>query len=326
MDELTTLSRQRAPIRLTTVLTYVFLTALAVTMVFPFVWMLRTAFIDPRDVSVSPEKVGGFLRWLVPASFPHTENFADAVEAVPFGRAYINSIIVSSLVTFGQVFTSSLAAFAFARLKFPGRDKLFLAYLATMMIPGSVTMIPVFIFTSQLPLWFDGALSWLSGSSVTLFSHSYYMFQNTYMGRPVGLDSYFTLIVPGMFSAYGTFLLRQFFMSIEKDYEEAARIDGASTWGIYWRIMLPLSRPALATLAIFTFMGSWRAYMWPLIVTYHEDIMTLPILIRSFQGQYRTEWTLLMAASIMHIIPLLIAFIIGQKYFIRGVRIGGIKG
>ncbi len=329
MDEITTLSRQRAPVRLTTVVTYVFLSALAVTMVFPFVWMVRTAFIDPKDVFISIDKVG-FLRWLVPASFPQGKNFTDAVEAVPFGRAYINSIIVAGLVTFGQVFTSSLAAFAFARLKFPGRDKIFMAYLATMMIPGSVTMIPVFILTSKTPLWLDGALSWLIGSPVVLFSSSYYMFHNTYMGRPVGLDSYFTLIAPAMFTAYGTFLLRQFFMSIEKDYEEAARIDGASTWGIYWRIMLPLSRPALATLGIFTFLGAWRAYMWPLIVTYHQDIMTLPILIRSFQtaqgGVAATKWTLLMAASILHIIPVLIAFVIGQKYFIRGVRIGGIKG
>ncbi|MCK4625864.1 MAG: carbohydrate ABC transporter permease [Phycisphaerae bacterium] len=324
MDEIITLSRKRAPIRLTTIVTYVFLTALAVTMIFPFAWMIRTAFIDPKMVFTSAKDVG-FVRWLIPWP-PHPENFSKAVEAVPFGRAYINSIVVAGLVTFGQVFTSSLAAFAFARLKFPWRDKIFMAYLATMMIPGSVTMIPVFILTSKMPLVLDGFIGWLTGSESALFSSSYYMFAKTYMGRPVGLDSYFTLIVPGMFSAYGTFLLRQFFMSIENDYEEAARIDGASTWGIYWRIMLPLSRPALATLGIFTFMGSWRAYMWPLIVTYHQDIMTLPILIRSFQGQYRTEHTLLMAASIMHIIPVLIAFIIGQKYFIRGVKIGGIKG
>ncbi len=321
--------RQRSPVRLSTVVTYVFLTALAVTMVFPFVWMLRTAFISPEHVSVSMDKVG-FWRWLVPPSFPEGKNFVEAVESVSFGRAYINTIIVAGCVTLGQVFTSSLAAFAFARLKFPGRDKLFMAYLATMMIPGSVTMIPVFILTTKMPLYLDAAIAWLTGSNPAIFSQSYYMFHNTYMGRPVGPDSYFALIAPAMFTAYGTFLLRQFFMSIEKDYEEAARIDGASTWGIYWRIMMPLSRPALATLAIFTFMGSWRAYLWPLIVTYTEEIMTLPILIRSFQsthgGAVTTKWTLMMAASILHIIPLLVAFVIGQKYFIRGVRIGGIKG
>jgi len=318
VDKTITLTRRRAPVRLTAVVTYIFLSALAVTMVFPFFWMIITAFKDPANVFVSP-----------PQWFPKPwkwDNFAKVVEAVPFGRAYINSIIVASCVTFGQVFTSSLAAFGFARLKFPGRDKLFLAYLATMMIPGSVTMIPVFILTSKMPVILDGFLSWLTDSPSVFFSSNYYMFHNTYVGRPVGLDSYFTLIVPGMFSAYGTFLLRQFFMSVEKDYEDAARIDGCSTWGIYWHIMMPLSCPALATLAIFTFLGSWRAYLWPLIVTYHEDIMTLPILIRSFQGQYRAEWTLLMAASILHIIPVLIVFIIGQKYFIRSIRIGGIKG
>ncbi|MCD4700013.1 MAG: carbohydrate ABC transporter permease [Phycisphaerae bacterium] len=318
MDETTILSRQRAPVRPAVIVTYLFLTTLAVTMVFPFFWMIITAFKDPANVFVSP-----------PQWFPKPwkwDNFAKAAQAVPFGRAYINSLIVAGCVTFGQVATSSLAAFAFARLKFPGRDKIFLAYLATMMIPGSVTMIPVFILTSQMPGILDGFVSWMTGSTSVIFSSSYYMFHNTYVGRFVGLDSYFTLIVPGMFTAYGTFLLRQFFMSVEKDYEEAARIDGCSTWGIYWRIMLPLSRPALAALAIFTFLGSWRSYMWPLIVTYREDIMTLPVLIRAFQGQYSTEWTLLMAASILHIIPVLIAFVFGQKYFIRGVRIGGIKG
>jgi multiple sugar transport system permease protein len=319
------LKKQRKPITLTIVITYVFLSLLAISMVFPFVWMIRTAFIDPNDVFISTEK-DGVLRWLVPESFPQLDNFQKAVEAVPFGRAYVNTILIAACVTFGQVFTSSLAAFAFARLKFPGRDKLFLAYLATMMIPGSVTMIPVFILTSKMPLLFDNALSWLTGTDVNIFYSSYYMYKSVYVGRPVGLDSYFTLIVPGMFTAYGTFMLRQFFMSIERDYEEAARIDGASTWGIYWRIMMPLSKPALATLGIFTFMGAWRAYLWPLIVTYHQEIMPLTILIRSFQGVHSTEWTLMMAASILDIIPLLIAFIIGQKYFIKGINIGGIKG
>ena len=317
--------RVRKGISIWTILTYLFLTALAITMVFPFYWMVRTSLIDPKDVFISPHRVG-YLRWLLPESFPKIDNFTQALTAVPFGRAYINSILISACVTFGQVFTSSLAAFGFARLKFPGRDKIFLAYLATMMIPGAVTMIPVFILTSKLPFWLDDIVSWLTHTRSVIFSSSYYMFHNTYVGRPVGLDSYFTLIVPAMFSAYGTFLLRQFFMSVEKDYEEAARIDGAGTWLVYWKIMLPLSRPAIATLAIFTFMGSWRAYMWPLIVTFREDLMTVPILVRFFQSKYSTDWTLLMAASIVQITPVLIAFIIGQKYFIRGVRIGGIKG
>jgi multiple sugar transport system permease protein len=293
---------------------YLFLTALGVTMAFPFFWMIITAFKDPALVFVDPPQW-----WPEPWKW---DNFTKAWTAVPFGRAYLNTVLVTVLVTLGQVLTSSLAAFAFARLEFPGRDKLFIGYLATMMIPGSVTMIPVFILTSKLPTMLD----WLLSPEAHLFSRNLYLLGQYYVGRPVGLDSYFALIVPGMFSAYGTFMLRQFFMSIPKDYEDAARIDGCSLFGVYWRVMIPLSLPALATLGIFTFLGSWRAYLWPLIVCYREEVMTLPILIRSFQGMYSTEWTLLMAASILDVIPILIVFIVGQRYFIKGINIGGIKG
>lgn len=293
---------------------YAFLTALGATMAFPFLWMVITAFKDPALVFVDPPQW-----WPQPWRW---DNFAKAWTAVPFGRAYLNTVVVTLAVTFGQVLTSSLAAFAFARLDFPGRDKLFIGYLATMMIPGSVTMIPVFIMTSKLP----GILDWLLSPETHLFSRNLYLLGQYYVGRPVGLDSYFALIVPGMFSAYGTFMLRQFFMSIPKDYEDAARIDGCSLFGVYWRVIIPLSLPALATLAIFTFLGSWRAYLWPLIVCYREEVMTLPILIRSFQGMYSTEWTLLMAASILDVIPILLVFAIGQRYFIKGINIGGVKG
>ncbi len=299
-------------IRVTAV--YAFLTALGATMAFPFFWMVITAFKDPALVFVDPPQW-----WPQPWQW---DNFARAWTAVPFGRAYLNTVVVTLAVTFGQVLTSSLAAFAFARLEFPGRDKLFIGYLATMMIPGSVTMIPVFIMTSKLP----GILDWLFSPETHLFSRNLYLLGQYYVGRPVGLDSYFALIVPGMFSAYGTFMLRQFFMSIPKDYEDAARIDGCSLFGVYWRVIIPLSLPALATLAIFTFLGSWRAYLWPLIVCYREEVMTLPILIRSFQGMYSTEWTLLMAASILDVIPILLVFAIGQRYFIKGINIGGVKG
>ncbi|NLF17843.1 MAG: carbohydrate ABC transporter permease [Lentisphaerae bacterium] len=295
-------------------LVYLFLTALGVTMAFPFFWMVTTAFKDPAMVFVEPPQW-----WPRPWKW---DNFARAWEAVPFGRAYLNTVVVTLSVTAGQVLTSSLAAFAFARLEFPGRDKLFLGYLATMMIPGSVTMIPVFIMTSKLP----AILDWLISPEAHLFSRNLYLLGEYYVGRPVGLDSYFALIVPGMFSAYGTFMLRQFFMSIPKDYEDAARIDGCSLLGVYWRVILPLSLPALATLGIFTFLGSWRSYLWPLIVCYREDVMTLPILIRSFQGMYSTEWTLLMAASVLDILPILLVFIVGQRYFMKGINLGGIKG
>ncbi len=208
-----------------------------------------------------------------------------------FFAFYINSILVAILVTFGQVLTSSLAAFAFSRLQFPGRDKLFLGYLATLMIPGVVTMIPVFILLRQL--------GWI--------------------------DTYKALILPAMFSAYGTFLLRQFFLTIPTDLEDAARIDGCGAFGIYWNVILPLSKPALATLTTFVFLGSWNNYMWPLIVINSTAKKTLPIGLQSFQGLYTTEWTLLMAASVFVLLPALLMFIFNQRFFVRGIVLSGLK-
>ena len=204
---------------------------------------------------------------------------------------YINSIIVAVSVTFGQVATSSLAAYAFARLRFPGRDKLFLGYLATLMVPGVITMIPVYILLSRLRL----------------------------------TDTYWALILPGMFSAYGTFMLRQFFLTIPRDLEDAARIDGASLLGIYWNVILPLSKPALAALTTFVFLHSWNDFMWPLIVIDSLGLKTLPIGLAHFQGPYLTEWHLLMAASVIVMVPVLIVFVIGQRYFVRGLILSGLK-
>jgi multiple sugar transport system permease protein len=219
------------------------------------------------------------------------QNYVKAWKAVPFPRFFLNSIIVSVSVTFGQVFTSSLAAYAFARLNFKGRDTLFLAYLGTMMIPGSVTMIPVFIIIKLL--------NWI--------------------------DTYQALILPGMFSAYGTFLLRQFFLTIPADLEESAVIDGASKFRIYTQIILPLSKPALATLATFTFMGTWNDFMWPLIVTNKMEMKTLPVGLASFQGLYTTSWTLLMAAAVIVLVPILIVYVYNQRFFVRGIALTGLK-
>jgi multiple sugar transport system permease protein len=209
-----------------------------------------------------------------------------------FARWYFNSILVAVVVTLGQVTTSACAAYAFARLRFAGRDKLFLGYLGTMMIPGAVTMIPNFILMRQL-----GAL-----------------------------DSYFALMVPPMFSAYGTFMLRQFFMGIPRDLEEAATIDGCGLLRIFTTIILPLSKPALATLTIFTFMGNWQSFYWPLIMVNQDSMKTLPLGLLSFMGLYSTQWTLLMAGSLMMILPMIIVFVIGQKWFISGIQLGALKG
>lgn len=219
-------------------------------------------------------------------------NYYEAWTAVPFARFFLNSVIVATIVTLGQVLTSSFAAFAFARLEFPGRDKLFLGYLATMMIPGQVTMIPVFILLKKL--------NWI--------------------------DSYKALILPMMFTAYGTFMLRQFFLTIPKDLEDAAVIDGCGKLRIWATIIMPLSKAALATLTTFTFMGTWNNFLWPLIVTNKITMKTLPVGLQAFQGQYNTNWTLLMAASLIVLAPVLILYIFNQRFFTKGIVLSGLKG
>ncbi len=205
---------------------------------------------------------------------------------------YVNSIFVSVCVTIGTVFTSSLAAFAFSRLRFPGRDGIFVGYLATLMVPAIVIMLPVYALLSQLRM----------------------------------TNTYAALIVPAMFSAYGTFLLRQFFMTIPKELEEAAVIDGASPFQVYRHIVLPLSKPALATLTTFVFLHCWNEFLWPLMVVDNLALKTLPIGLAHFQDSYTTEYHLLMAASVIVMVPVLIVFLIGQRYFVRGIALSGLKG
>jgi len=222
----------------------------------------------------------------------HWDNYRTVFIETKFLRAFFNSALVTLFITFGQVFTSSLAAFAFARLKFFARDKIFMAYLGTMMVPGAVTMIPVFILLRQL--------GWI--------------------------DTYKALIIPAMFSAYGTFMLRQFFMNIPNALEEAAILDGCTAFGVYRHVILPLSKPALTALGIITFMGAWRSFMWPLIVTHSQDLYTLPVALSGFQEMYGVQWTLLMAGSVIMIIPMLLVFIIGQRFFVEGIQLGAVKG
>ena len=252
-------------------------------------------------------------------------NFKRAIEVSGvFGRAYINTLLVAILITVGQVFTSSLAAYAFSRLRFPFRNTLFLAYLATMMIPAAVTMIPVFIILKSLPEilnWIFNTNWFLQGLYFVASELKWY-----YVGKPIGLDSYFALIVPGLFSAYGTFLLRQFFMSLPRDLEDAARIDGCGTWGIYCNVILPLSKPALATLTIFTFMGAWRAFLWPLVVTSTPEMQVLPVMLQAFMGVTGTQWNLLMAGTLLVLAPMIIVFVFGQRYFVEGIQLGAVKG
>lgn len=266
------------------VLIYILLLSGAVTMLMPLAWMLSTSLKGLGDVfSFPPKWIPDPVVW---------RNYPDAWKAIPFGRFYFNSLYVAFMVTLGQLVTSVMAAYSFARLRFFGRDKIFFGYLATMMIPGSVTMIPVFILVRKL--------GWI--------------------------DSYKALIIPGIFTAYGTFMLRQFFMSIPKDLEDAARIDGCSYPGILYRVIVPLSKPALATLTIFTFMGNWGNFLWPLIVTNSMEKRTLPIGLSVFQGLYATEWSLMMAGSLIVLLPVIIVFLIGQRFFVEGIKLSGFGG
>ena len=279
---------------------YIILSIGAISMLIPFLWMVVTSIKQPDEVFAA----GGGIKWLPKHMFWQDTvvngskvrawwgNYPDAWNEINLLRLYLSSIFVAAVGTFGQVLTSSMAAYAFARLQFPGRDRLFFAYLATMMVPGSVTMIPIFVIMKHL--------HWI----------------NTYQG----------LIIPGLFSAYGTFMLRQFFMGLPADLEDAAKIDGSGYLGIWARVILPLSKPALATLTTFTFMGFWGSYMWPLVITITEEMRTLPIGLKYFVGQHATNYTQLMAGSVIALIPVLLLFIFNQRYFVEGIKLSGMKG
>ncbi|MFH1904669.1 MAG: carbohydrate ABC transporter permease [bacterium] len=262
---------------------YIILSIGAFTMLIPLLWMISTSLKVPGAVfTFPPQWIPRPVLW---------RNYIDAWRAVPFGRFYINSLAVAFVTTSGVLLTSSLAGYAFSRLEFPGRDKIFFLYLATMMLPGAVTMIPTFILMKNI--------GWV--------------------------DTYKALMIPTIFTAYGTFLLRQFFMSLPSALEDAARIDGCTKLGIYWHVILPLSKPALATLGTMSFIGSWNNFMWPLIMINSVEKKTLPIGLASFQGLYSTDWTLLMAASIIVMIPALIVFVFAQRYFVEGIKLSGVK-
>ncbi len=220
-----------------------------------------------------------------------SDSFRKAWSSMPFGRFYLNSLFVAVAITIGQVMTSSLAAYAFARLDFPGRDKLFVAYLATMMIPAAVTMVPTFLLMRYLN-WFD---------------------------------TYQALIVPAMCSAYGTFMLRQFFKTLPRDLEDAARIDGCGKLRVWFHVIMPLSKAAIATLATFTFLGAWESFQWPLFATKSMDMRVLPVGLSAFQDEFGVQYNLLMAAALIVMIPTLLVFIFNQRFFTKGIVLSGLK-
>lgn len=241
-------------------------------------------------VSLFPNEA--FLSRSFPLDQISLDNYFETFRVVPFGRYYLNSAIVATSSTLLQLTISSMAAFAFARLRFRGREAIFIVYLATLMIPFLVTMIPNFLIIRQLG-WY-----------------------NTYLA----------LIIPSVFSVFSTFLLRQYYRGIPLDFDEAARMDGATSFRIWRQIILPLSGPVLAALAIFTFQASWNDFLWPLVVTASEEMRTIPIGLASFQGQYSTAWNLLMAGSVIALLPVLIIYVIGQNWFVRGITLSGMGG
>jgi multiple sugar transport system permease protein len=252
--------------------------------------IMLTPFIFMLLVSLLPKTA--FLSRNFDLSQISLRNYVETFQAFPFGRFYLNSIIVATCTTLLQILTASLAAFAFARLRFRGREAIFLLYLTTLMIPFQVTMIPNFILIRYLR-WYD---------------------------------TYQALILPASFSVFSTFLLRQYFLGLPLDLDEAARMDGANSWRIWSQIIMPLSGPVLATLAIFNFQGAWNDFLWPLIVTNSEAMRTIPIGLSSFQGQYSTEWHLLMAGSVIALLPVLIIYTFGQNWFVRGITLSGMGG
>ncbi|CAN5632244.1 carbohydrate ABC transporter permease [soil metagenome] len=224
---------------------------------------------------------------------PQWHNWADAWKIAPFGRFFFNSAFVSICITVGSLFLNSLAAYGFAKFDFKVRNVLFLCLLGTLMIPYQVTMIPSFLLLKQL--------AWL--------------------------DSYPGLIVPGLASAFGIFFLRQTMLTIPNDYLDAARLDGASEYGIYWRVVLPLAKSAIATLAVFTFLGAWNDFLGPLIVVKSDEMRTLPLAISALSaGHYVASWPLLMAGASFVVIPVLLVYLFAQRYFVEGIAVGGIKG
>lgn len=268
-----------------TVLLHAALIIGAVIMTAPFIWMILSSLKQFSQIFLIPPK------W-IPDPW-EWGNYKKSWEALPFGRAYYNSFYIAFISVTCKLVTCSMAAYAFAKIRFPLREPIFILFLATMMVPHQVTIIPLYLMMK--------GIGWL--------------------------DSHLALIVPAsLLNAFGVFMLRQFIKSIPDELEEACIVDGANRWTIYWRIILPLIKPALAALAIFTFLSMWNNFFGPLIFLNSPDKFTVPLLLNLFRGMYITDWTLMMAGSAIAVIPVLIVYILGQRYIIEGVTLTGIKG
>jgi len=253
---------------------------------FPFYWILRTAFMKYEQILAYPPL------WIPKP--PIITNFTEGLKILPFGRFYINTIFIVVVCLIGTLFTSTLASYSFSRLRWPGRDKIFSIILTSMMLPSAVTLVPTFIGWSKVN----------------------------------GVNTYYPLTVPSWLGggAFFIFLLRQFYLTIPREYDEAALVDGAGFFTIYWRIMLPMIRPALISVAMFCFVNNWNDFMMPLVYLNDEKLYTISLGLRSFMGMYNTDWGYMMAAATIAVLPVVIIFTIGQRYIIEGVVMVGIKG
>lgn len=256
------------------ILVHAFLIAFGFVILMPFLWMVTTS-LKPREFVMSPPH-------LIPTHF-YWQNYVIALNVAPFGRYYLNTIIVVFGIVIGQLFLSSLAGYAFARLRFPGKNVIFLILLSTMMMPFYITLIPSYLIIRTLGL------------------------VNTHLG----------LILPFLASPFGIFLFRQYYIGFPKDLEDKALMDGCSRLQIWRHIYLPLSKPPLAALGIFAFLFAWNSFLWPLVITTDPDMWTIQLGLAMFSGKYGTEWTYLMAGTTISIIPAIALFIIFQKYYIK---------
>lgn len=266
--------------------THLLLIVLSIVMIFPFVTMLLTSLMTLSQAYSFPPD-------LIPKPLTVAPYF-QALELRPFHIYLFNSLLVALAITVGRLFSCSLGAFAFARLQFPGRDAIFWVYLSTLMLPEQVTLIPLFFIMKNF--------GWI--------------------------DRYQGLIVPFVVTAFGVFLLRQFFLTIPRELEDAAIIDGCGPWGLYWRIILPLAIPGLAALGVLTFVNSYNMFVWPLIVTNSDSMRTIVVGIGLLTADNTnlTNWPRMMAISAFAVIPSLLIFVFGQRYFVQGITLSGLKG
>lgn len=284
-DQLQKLSSQKKTLFVKNIFVYFLLISLSVVFIFPLIWMISTSFKPENEaMSFPPRILPRVWDWW---------NYHDAFDLVPLGRFYMNSIIIAGLGTIGTIFSSSLVAYGFARIRARGRSFWFALLLATLMLPPQVTMIPVYVIWSRLGL----------------------------------VDSFAPLIIPHFLgNSYFVFLLRQFFRTIPQEIEESAYLDGANTFQIYYKLIIPMSRAAIITVALLQFMALWNDFMGPLIYLQSESKQTLALGITRFQGTLVTYWGPMMAASLLMLLPLMIIFFMGQKYFVKGISTTGTKG